>query len=221
MATRQAIQPRKYGRDLEVLNPKQRFFVENLLADRDFNATKAAQLAGYKAPATSACQLLKNKVVGAAIGKAIQERIYECKVTANQVLRELCSIGFFNPKRLLTETGTLIELKDLPDEIAGAIKSMEISFEESITEEGTPCKIRNVKFLFYDKVAALGLLMKHLGMELAQKHEHQVTVGVKEGINWEELYKTFPDPTKVIEAQIVGALSGTNGNGDQKALAGP
>ena len=138
--------------------------MECLLADKTFNATNAARKAGYKAAPQAANKLMKQPTIAAAIGKAIQERMEDHKIDAAHVFQELCHIAFSNPKNLLDEHGAVIALKDLPDEVAVCVSSMRVSYTEEENDAGRVVQIRNVELKFWDKLEALTLVARHLGM---------------------------------------------------------
>jgi phage terminase small subunit len=148
------------GIHLSRLNVKQRAFVDNLLADPDFNMTRAAEAAGYSSPNVAAGKLMKNELVAKAVGHAMKKRSDRTEVTADRVIKELASIGFINIKQLLNDDGTFKPLQELPDEVAAGISSLTV--KTSLDKEGQP--VTEVDVDFYDKMDALQLLCKHLGM---------------------------------------------------------
>lgn len=211
------VKPVKRRSKAELLSATEMLFIRHLLASRLFSPTEAARKAGYSEK--MAWKLMRKPAIVEAIGKAIQERLYECDVRAEQVLRELAYIGFFNPKSLLDENGVVIALKDMPDEVAKAIRSMKISYEEVEKEDGTTATIRDVDIQFWDKIEALDLLTKHLGMQAPIKHQ------VEHSLDWDSLFKPpESDPYASIEQEIVDVESKAigppepSGNGNGRAI---
>ena len=170
------IQPCQNGPSQEKLNdltPKQRIFISEMLADREFNAGKAAAKAGYNSPTQSAYQLLQNKTVVRHLGKKLREMAYELKLDASRVLEELMTIGFnVGPKALVDKRGSLIPLHELPDEISAAISSIVIDqIEDSDGNVKTSYKVK-----WWNKNEALELLGKHLALFDDRLHvDHDVS----------------------------------------------
>ena len=82
----------------------------------------------------------------------------------NKVVEQLAGIAFFNPKCLLNPDGTMKDLKDLPDEVAIAIQSLEVTYSESRERDGEFDRVKSVNVRPCDKLKALALLMKCLDM---------------------------------------------------------
>lgn len=180
--------PRRAGKKLDELTGMERMFVEELLADKTFNATRAAEKAGYATPATAATKVLKKPIVQQLLGHRLQERIWRCEVDADRVLRELMAIGLFNPQDMFDEKGEMIDLLKLPPQVARAVRSVKVSYQESPDEEGNFNMIKNVELQFWDKMAALQLLARHLGM---LQDKIQVQHGLVEGPSGDALLKVI------------------------------
>lgn len=136
------------------LTNKQRRFVEEYLVD--MNATQAAMRAGYSKVRASEIgyQLLRKTTVLAGIQAAMKARSERTEVTSYRVIRELSYIAFADMGEVADwdgETCTLRRSIDMPRHVRRAIE------EVSNTTRGTKVK-------FASKIAALDLLMKHLGM---------------------------------------------------------
>lgn len=146
------------------LPPRQARFAAEYVVD--LNATAAAIRAGYSAKTAQqqGSRLLSNVMVAAAVRVAKAERAHRTEVTADHVVRELACIGFGDIRRLFDETGRLRAVSDLPDDVAAFLASVEVLRErttiagEATTEEST------VKVKAWDKLRALELLGKHLGI---------------------------------------------------------
>ncbi len=158
------LQPAKRGANDKRLTPNQQLFVEALLADPKFNATAAAKAAGYGAPGQAANKLMKDPVVTAIIGKEIRMRAEKFEVKAEHVLRELAAIGGANPQNLVDENGVLIPLEKLPKEVAAAVKSFKVTEKVVEGKNGKPVTLRVTDVVLHDKVTALDMLSKHLGL---------------------------------------------------------
>ncbi len=144
------------------LTPKQQRFVNEYLID--LNATQAYLRAGYNVSenvaAVNAQRLLRNANIQAELTNAMQERSERTQITQDMVLRELAKIGFSDLKAVVewTEDGRIILRAS--DEVDGAILA-EVS--ETEIDFGDYTK-RTKKVKLHDKMRALELIGKHLGM---------------------------------------------------------
>jgi phage terminase small subunit len=142
------------------VDERYKLFVAEYLTN--FNATKAAIAAGYapKAAHVTGCLLLKNDKVQRLIQEAMNDRAERTKVTQDRVVKELAKIAFANMKDFVRWGPTGVKVKnsqEVIEEDSAAIA--EISQVD--TQYGT-----NIKFKLHDKLRALELLGKHLGMFL-------------------------------------------------------
>jgi phage terminase small subunit len=169
------IQPSKRGANIERLTAQQRVFVEELLNDPKFKPTDAAKKAGYKAPSQAANKLMNDKVVAAYIGKELYLRSQRNQVTADEVLRALTDIAFFNIQSILEDDGTIKNIADIEEHMAFAIESIETTTRTDRNGDVTT----QTKLKFHSKIAALELLAKHLGMLQERfKVEHSGSVDI-------------------------------------------
>lgn len=185
---------------------QQRFCDEYLI---DLNATQAAIRAGYseKRASEQAYQLLQKTTVQDYIRKKKMERIERTEITQDMVLRELALIAFSNA----ADYAAVIE-KDAMAEVDGQMIQL-------FDSEGNPVKYRTVEPVLtedltesqkralsvikkgrdgfevkpYDKVRALELIGKHIGM-----FEEKVAVSGEvnnpmAGLTTEELKKLIHD----------------------------
>lgn len=133
------------------LTEKQKRFVAEYLVD--LNATQAAIRAGYKDPNIGRQLITKNNV-SEEIRKAMADRQKRTEITQDAVLEELAAIGFSRATDYAAIRGPLVELTptdQLTDEQKRAVASI---------EQGN----FGIKLKLHDKVRALELLGKHLGM---------------------------------------------------------
>lgn len=164
------------------LSLKQQLFVEEYLVD--LNATQAAIRAGYakKNADVTGPRLLGNVGIAKAIQEAFAARADRLGLTQDRVVQELMAIAFAAITDLASwnEDGELqiVRSDQLSPEAAAALKEVRsttstITFQEH--ERSTVYKA--VKQ--HDKMRALELLGKHLGMFAERhKHEHSGTVGL-------------------------------------------
>jgi phage terminase small subunit len=158
------------------LTPKQERFVEEYLID--LNATQAAIRAGYSQ--RTARQIgeenLSKPDISRAIHAAKAERSQRTHITQDRVLQELARIAFFDLRKLYREDGSLKGMHELDDEAAAVLAGVDVVETKGNAEIGGEDGIRHIpeyvkKVKIPDKVGALGLAMRHLGM-LRDKVEH-------------------------------------------------
>ena len=140
------------------LSDKQRQFVDEYLID--LNATQAAIRAGYseKTAYSQGQRLLKNVEVQQAIQNVMTERAKRTEITADRVLEQYARMAFFDLRTLYKADGSLLPVKDWPDEAAAAVAGFEVV---ELTGD-LPGVVKKVKLV--DKRAALADIGRHLGM---------------------------------------------------------
>ena len=122
----------------------------------DLNATQAAIRAGYseKTACEQGSRLLANVKVQEAIQKARIERQERTRITQDMVLMELAAVGFSKATDYATIRGPLVEMTPT-DRLTDKQKSAVASIEQGNF---------GIKVKLHDKVRALELLGKHLGL---------------------------------------------------------
>ena len=147
-------------KDKNGLTPKQAAFVKEYLIDK--NATQAAIRAGYSAKTADRIgpELLGKTCVEAAVNRNLIKQQERTEVTADRVLRELANIAFADTRKIYREDGSIKSPGELDDRTASALAG--IDTEERDGEDGYRAYTRKVKQ--WDKVKALELLGKHLGL---------------------------------------------------------
>lgn len=161
------------------LNERQERFCNEYLID--LNATQAAIRAGYKETTAYSMgqRLLKNVEVQAYIQQRKQDRVERTEITQDMVLRELALIAFSNTADYISvvekqatvndESGVQIPLFD-EDGKPVMYRTVEPVLTAELTEDQKRALaiIKKGRDGFdvkpYDKVRALELLGKHLGM---------------------------------------------------------
>lgn len=163
---------RKKGTSKDKLTDKQQLFISHYLADNECNAAEAARKAGYTASAAG--KLMNNPLVVAEISKAITVRKAELKLEANQVLQSLADIAFSNLRNYIKPNGQYKDLDEMTASEAAAIYSVNYDF---ITDKFGNVKGKTiVGYQFWDKMQALNMVARHLGMFNEQlKLKHDVT----------------------------------------------
>lgn len=159
------------------LTPKQAEFVRQYLVD--LNATQAAIRAGYseKTANEQGARLLANVSVSQAIAAAQAKREQRTEITADRVVAELAKIAFADPRELMEWGPEGVKLKDsadLTEEQAASVSEV----SETTTKDGGSLRLKK-----HDKVKALELLGRHLGM-FTDKVKSEISGGLE--IKWQE-----------------------------------
>lgn len=140
------------------LTAKQKRFIEEYLVD--LNATQAAIRAGYS-PHTAkeiGSENLSKPHIRARVEKELAERSKRTGINQDRVIRELARIALVNPVDVINmDEATIKEMASADD--TAAILSVKV--KKIPTEEGT---ITEREIRIADKIKALELLGKHLGM---------------------------------------------------------
>ena len=156
------------------LSPKQARFVQEYLLD--LNATQAAIRSGYsqRTAASIGEENLRKPEIREAVEKAKAARSKRTEVTQDRVLEEIARLAFLDPKLFYNEDGSLRAVPDMADEAAAAVTSVEV--EETIAQGVVVGRTKKLKIA--DKVAALTLAARHLGM-LTDKLQHSGEIGLR------------------------------------------
>jgi phage terminase small subunit len=143
---------------VNTLTKKQKRFVEEYLVD--LNATQAAIRAGYS-PQTArdiGCENLTKPNIQNAIATAMADRSRRTGINQDRVIQEIAKLAFLNPVDVIDMDEATIKGEANRDDTA-CIASVKVKV---IPGEGGNITEREVKT--YDKLKALELLGKHLGM---------------------------------------------------------
>lgn len=146
---------------VRTLSERHRLFAIEYL--KDLNAYQAAIRAGYSDPSHAVSRILADERVQALIGEEIARRRERVRVEADDVLREIMRVAFFDLGAIYNDDGTLKRVADMPLDARRALAGVE-SFEV-FTKGAEPTKLgdtRKVKIL--DKLKALELLGRHLAL---------------------------------------------------------
>lgn len=140
------------------LTDKEARFVEEYLID--LNATKAAIRAGYSEHTAKqiGSEVLGKSEVQDAVAQAMAARSERTEVTQDQVIQELRSVAFSDMRDFAEWKDASVRLKDsveLRENVSLAVADV----SQSMSQFGP-----NVRIKLHDKMRALELLGKHLGM---------------------------------------------------------
>lgn len=143
------------------LSEKQKRFVQEYLVD--LNATAAAKRAGYspKTASEQGARLLANVKVQEEIQKAIEKRQNRVEITQDRVLQELASIAFAKGTDYASIISGVVMMNDT-EKLTEEQKAAIVGIKQ--TKEGVEVKLA-------DKMRALELLAKHLGLLQAQEKQ--------------------------------------------------
>ena len=142
------------------MTPKQRMFVNEYLID--LNASAAYRRSGYTSgnPNVNGPRLLANAGIATAVQEAQAARAAATGVTAERVVVELARIAFGDARAIFSSAGELLPPAEWPNELSAAISGVEVATNSK--GEGAVEHVAKVRF--WDKVRALELLARHLGM---------------------------------------------------------
>ena len=149
------------------LTPKQKIFADEYLID--LNATRAYKVAYSKvkkdeAARANGSRLLTNANVADYIEKRMKEREKRTKITQDMVLQELAKLGFFDIRKLFDDSGKPLDIASLDNETAACIAGLEVMDVYEGAREDKEFVGYIKKYKLSDKLKALELLGRHLGM---------------------------------------------------------
>lgn len=139
-------------------------FIEAYIAN-GANATEAAFQAGFsrKSAKQRGCELLKDPAVSAALKERGTELLAQFRLTTENVLRNLAQTLFFDPRKLFNDDGSLKSARDLDDETAQALGTLEVvEMKIGQGQDVVPMYTKKLKWL--DKNTAREQAMKYLGL---------------------------------------------------------
>ena len=152
------------------LPPMRRRFVNEYL--KDLNATQAAVRAGYseRSAYTQGPRLLSDPAVKAAIDAAIERRNKRLELSQDKVVRELVKIGMADIKDYLSyrTAKTMVDMTDDGEPVIDYAPVIDLVPSEDV--DGTLIQEVSISqrgvfsFKLADKMKALELLARHLGM---------------------------------------------------------
>ena len=160
------------GKKKAKLTPKQKRFCKEYMID--LNLTQAAVRAGYskKSAQRISMALIIKSHVAEYIQKLMDKRSKETEIEANRVINELAKLAFANMKHYAKFGPDGVQLTDseeLTDDQLAAISEV----SETETKDGG-----TKRFKLHDKLKALELLGRHLGIFEKDKTPVNVNIGV-------------------------------------------
>ena len=149
------------------LTPKQMRFVDEWLID--FNGKQAAIRAGYSAKTAeaTAARLLRNVKVQAEIARRQKDLQRRTEVTQDRVVKELARIAFANIADYLhveTQTRTKDDGTEVTYQIVMLSETEDLSADQRAALANVKQSVNGVEIKLHDKIKALELLGRHIGM---------------------------------------------------------
>lgn len=161
MANKKRQKGKQIGNDTRA-DARREAFVLNLLADPTYNATAAAKKAGFPFPSQDAYRLLKDPDIAERVAAHKKARNERLEIDADNVVRELLRIAFFDIGEAFDESGRLKDLKDMPVEIRRVIAGIEVFEEYQGRGEDRKLVGFTKKIKLPDKAKVLEILTKHV-----------------------------------------------------------
>lgn len=162
------------------LTDRQERFVAEYV--KSSNATQAAIAAGYsqKTAGQVGHKLLKQAEISARLEQRTAKVMNSLDISVERVLKERARLAFFDPRKLLDNTGRPKPLQDLDDDTAMAIAGVEVKddYSKKDGEEGNVSTV--TKYKLADKDKSLTALEHHLGM---RKEDNKTANSVNIQIN--------------------------------------
>lgn len=199
MSTKQII-PMRRGGDYDKLTVKQKLFCDELLADPEFNVTRAAKAAGYKQSSLAACRVLQNETIRRIIGKHLHERLERAQLRAEDVLRILWQVITLDPIDVFEKSGNCWVVKDL-DLIPAEIRQCITKIRTRTRVLKDKSKEQHVEVEFMSKDLALSHALKHFGLVGADGSTTNVNVEISFQDMLDQAEKSRG--VKVIDAQFI------------------
>lgn len=157
---------KKAGTSKDAAEQRKHKFVEAYISNGG-NGKRAAIAAGFaeKAAAQQASRLLTDANLLLTIQERQQKLAVKLELTTERTLREVARLAYFDPRKLLDNTGRPKALQDLDDDTAAAIAGLEVVDKYEADPGSDEKKLSTViKYKLADKNAALDKAMKHLGL---------------------------------------------------------
>ena len=144
------------------LSPKEKIFVDEYL--KHLNATQAVKSAGYKVkhPREKGSQLLAKGNIKSYLADKMAKREKRTEITQDLVLSEIAKIAFANIGDVMEWNQFGVTLKDSKS-LSRDQKAVISSIKER-KQEGEGFSTTSLEVKFHDKIKALELAAKHLGL---------------------------------------------------------
>lgn len=141
------------------LTPKQKVFVDCLLASPSLSKTQAARQAGYADPRRSAFQVYRLPAVKNAVEVAVSARHQRIKIEADEVIGQLWDLLNADALEVFDDSESGLHLRDLA-KVSSPVRRSIASLK--VEEKASGSRLTEITFV--DRAKLVELLMKHLGM---------------------------------------------------------
>lgn len=144
---------------------RERLFAEAYLSNKQRGDLAAIAVGYAKTHAkVQGNRMLKRPTVQALIRARQDEIAKTYRLTTDSVMAELSKIVHADPRKLFDENGAMLPIHEWPDDMAGAVASIEIDelFEGKGRDREQIGYTKKVKF--WDKNSGIEKAMKHLGL---------------------------------------------------------
>jgi len=192
------------------LNVQQQLFVDNLLADKTFDLTKAARAAGYKSPSVAGCRLIKQKIIAAAVGREVTLRSERLRFTADDVLNQLRTVLEADLTQLYNDEGecSMADIKALSPVLRQCISKIRTFKKFTIDDDGNKEYYNVYELEWMSKDQALQLAMRHFGMLQPEVNVTVVNADVKARIIVEMLQYTSADnKLSIVDGTVIDRMA--------------
>ena len=161
-----------------MLTDKQEAFCRQYIID--LNASKAAVRAGYSERTAGAIgsENLTKPEIQARITELREEAMKRAELTADMIIEELRSLGFWNIQDFLNQDNSITDLVDLPRDTTRPIVGIKVKQSFIPQEDSEPIREVTTELKLVDKRGALVDLGKHLGIFKADNEQKGETIVV-------------------------------------------
>lgn len=161
------------------LSAKMRKFVEEYVVD--YNATRAAEAAGYKNPKHLGSKLLKHRDVAMALKVRETHSQKKNELKKQRIIEELALCVLRDPVDLVDSKGNFhSDIRKIPEHLRRCIDKFEV---EQFIDKKTGKIIQKIKVGLTSKLAAIDMAMRHKGLFAPTEQNHTV----RASLNWDEL----------------------------------
>lgn len=144
------------------LSNKQKAFISEYLTD--FNATRAAERAGYKGDDATLASVGWENLRKPEIAEAVQKRLREKAMSADEVLMRLAEHARADLGQWLEDDGYVNLAQMKSDKATRIIRKVERSERSGTMANGGEWREVTAKVELHDQQAALVCLARHLGL---------------------------------------------------------
>lgn len=171
----------KAGTSKEAAEQRKRLFIEAYILNGG-NGRQAAIAAGFapKAAAQQASRLLTDANVSQLIRERTKKLTETAELTTERTLREVARLAYFDPRKLLDNTGRPLPLHELDDDTAAAIAGLEVVDKLDDPAPGTKERLPStvLKYRLADKRGALDMAMRYQGLFKEDNKQKTLLEGV-------------------------------------------